>query len=246
MNHLIKVSNQTIGGAEINSVDARGLHKFLGSKQKFTDWIKNRINDYGFAEHEDYFINLGNDNGAGLRLRTDYTISLDMAKELCMVERNDKGRQARQYFIDCEKIAKQKHMDPMAYLNDPAAMRGILLSYTEKVLALEEEKKVLTPKAEALDLISNADGMTCITDAAKTLQMRPKDLFAMLSAKRWIYRRIGGKNWIGYQDKIQQGLLNHKITTVTDVHTGKERIIENVLVTPKGIAKLSELVKKAA
>lgn len=245
MNQLIKVSNQTIGGNEINSVDARGLHEFLESKQNFADWIQKRIDDFGFEEGQDFFINLCKTPNGG-RPRTDYIISLDMAKELSMVERNEKGKQARQYFIECEKIAKQKPMDPMAYLNDPAAMRGILLSYTEKVLALEEEKKVLAPKAEALDLISTADGMTCITDAAKTLQMRPKDLFAMLSAKRWIYRRIGGKNWIGYQDKIQQGLLNHKITTVTDVHTGKERIIENVLVTPKGIAKLSELVKKAA
>jgi len=245
MNQLIKVSNQTIGGAEINSVDARGLHEFLEVGKDFSTWLKARIEEYDFEEGKDFSpVQWKTPNGG--RPRTDYVISLDMAKELSMVERNEKGKQARQYFIECEKIAKQKPMDPMAYLNDPAAMRGILLSYTEKVLALEEEKKVMSPKVEGFDRIANADDLNCITDTAKILQIRPKDLFQLMNAHRWIYRRVGGKGWVAYQDKIQQGLLTHKVTTVTDVHTGKERIIENVLVTPKGITKLTGMMKKAA
>jgi len=140
-----------------------------------------------------------------------------------------------------------KPIDPIQTLNDPAAMRGLLLNYTEKVLALEEEKKILTPKAEALDRISTADGTNCITDTAKILQVRPKELFSFLSSNKWIYRRPGGKGWIAYQEKIQQGLVTHKVTTVTDVYTGKERIIEQVLVTAKGLAKISSnLIEVAA
>lgn len=141
---------------------------------------------------------------------------------------------------------EQRYVDPMTCLNDPAAMRGLLLTYTEKVLTLEEEKKILTPKAEALDRIAHADGTNCITDTAKVLQVRPKDLFSLLSADHWIYRRPGGKGWIAYQDKIQQGLLTHKVTTVMDIHTGRERVIEHVLVTPKGLAKLAGKVEGVA
>jgi phage antirepressor YoqD-like protein len=141
---------------------------------------------------------------------------------------------------------ERRTVDPMTCLNDPAAMRGLLLAYTEKVLMLEEEKKILTPKAEALDRIAYADGTNCITDTAKVLQVRPKDLFSLLSSERWIYRRPGGKGWIAYQEKIQQGLLTHKVTTIMDIHTGKERVIEQVLVTPKGLAKLASKVEGVA
>lgn len=159
--------------------------------------------------------------------------------------RTFKKQLVKAFFAMAEKL-HSKATDPMTALNDPAAMRGLLLTYTEKVLALEEEKKMLTPKAEALDRIATAEGNNCITDTAKVLQVRPKDLFGLLSSERWIYRRPGGKGWIAYQDKIQQGLLTHKVTTVLDIHTGREKVIEHVLVTPKGLAKLAGKVEEVA
>ena len=80
------------------------LHLSLESQQQFSDWIKHRINQYGFIQGEDYFINLCNrsDGKAGKR-RTEYHLTLDMAKELAMVENNDKGRQIRRYFISLER-----------------------------------------------------------------------------------------------------------------------------------------------
>jgi phage antirepressor YoqD-like protein len=90
----------------------------------------------------------------------------------------------------------------------------------------------------------------CITNAAKHLQVRPKDLFAFLSARKWIYRRTGGKGWIAYQDRIQSGHLEHKIVTV-EKSDGSEKMVESVLVTASGMVKLAQLVddnrvKKAA
>lgn len=90
-----------------------------------------------------------------------------------------------------QELEAQQHRDPVQVLNDPAAMRGLLLTYSEKVLALEAENKELVPKAEALDRIATADGSLCVTDAAKTLQVRPKDLFAFLRSHGWIYSRPG-------------------------------------------------------
>ena len=131
--------------------------------------------------------------------------------------------------------------DPMKALNDPATMRSLLLTYSEKVLSLEETVKEQSPKVAIVDRIHTADGMTCITDAAKALQVRPKDLFQWMSAHRWIYRRPGGKGWIAYQDRIQQGVLTHKVLTVS-TSDGREKVIENVLVTPKGLTKVAEII----
>ncbi|MEM1138109.1 MAG: antA/AntB antirepressor family protein [Bacteroidota bacterium] len=91
-----------------NLVDARELHNFLGSKQEFANWIRNRIKRYGFEEGQDYtsfdkFIK----REKGGSKRTEYALTLNMAKELAMVENNEKGRQARRYFIEAEKTLQQ-------------------------------------------------------------------------------------------------------------------------------------------
>ncbi|MGL9751947.1 MAG: phage antirepressor KilAC domain-containing protein [Symbiopectobacterium sp.] len=129
--------------------------------------------------------------------------------------------------------------DPIQMLNDPAAMRGILLTYTEKVIALESKVEEMAPDVKALHRIAKSDGGMCITNAAKELQVRPKDLFAFLRERGWIYRRIGVKNWIAYQSKIQSGYLEHKISLIP-CDDGTDKIREQVLVTPKGLAKLSQ------
>lgn len=130
-------------------------------------------------------------------------------------------------------------IDPMQVLSDPAAMRGLLLTYTEKVLALESKVESLAPKAEALERIAEADGLMNCTVAAKTLQIQPKRLFDWLRANHWIYRRPGGAGNVAYQDKIQCGYLTHKVTTVQR-DDGSEKVVEQVLVTGKGLAKLSQ------
>jgi phage antirepressor YoqD-like protein len=131
--------------------------------------------------------------------------------------------------------------DPIELLNDPAAMRRLLLSYCEKVLDLEETAKRLAPKAIALDRIAEAHGSFCLTDTAKSLQLRPKDLLQWLLEHRWIYRRPGGSGYLAYQQKIQAGLVTMKILSV-ERSDGTARIVEQVRVTAKGLARLGELV----
>lgn len=135
--------------------------------------------------------------------------------------------------------------DPMEVLNDPAAMRGILLTYTEKVLVLEDKVNALMPKADGFDRIANADGSMCITDAAKALQMRPKDLFDWMRRHSWIYTRQGKAGYLAYQDKMQTGYLEHKVTTVCRPD-GSEKVTEAVRVTPKGLSKLALLLNGSA
>lgn len=131
---LVPVLSSEIGGAPVQTVNARELHAWLESGQRFNDWIRKRINDYGFVEGQDYArivlrpdqkladagggiagITAAQNNVAlestgygdfGQQGRIEYAITLDMAKELSMVERNEKGKQARRYFIECEKRMK--------------------------------------------------------------------------------------------------------------------------------------------
>ena len=102
---LIKLTKNEQG---IETVSARELHAFLEVKSKFADWFKNRVSEFGFIENSD-FVSVSKILESGGR-SIEYHISIDMAKELSMLERNDKGKQARLYFIECERIAKAKQV----------------------------------------------------------------------------------------------------------------------------------------
>ncbi|MGP4141004.1 phage antirepressor KilAC domain-containing protein [Sodalis praecaptivus] len=142
---------------------------------------------------------------------------------------------------ELEKLIASPAFDPMAALNDAEFLRGTLLTYSEKVIALEHKVEEMKPDVEALDRIAKAEGSMCITNAAKHLQVQPKFLFKLMYANHWIYRRTGGKVWLAYQHRIQSGVLEHKITTV-ERSDGSEKVVEQVLVTPKGLTKLSKML----
>ncbi|OBY75273.1 phage antirepressor KilAC domain-containing protein [Acinetobacter gyllenbergii] len=134
-----------------------------------------------------------------------------------------------------------KPIDPMKLLADPHALRNALLTYSEKVIELEQQVEVMQPTVEAFDRIATADGSLCLTDTAKALQMRPKDLISWLNQKQWIYKRTGSAHYLGYQEKVQSGYLEHKVTEITRGDSSA-KITEQVRVTPKGLTKLSKLL----
>ena len=151
--------------------------------------------------------------------------------------------EVRARIIDRWQELESRKPDPMEVLSNPALLRQALLGYSEQVIALQKQNTEMTPKAEALDRISTANGSLCITDAAKSLQVQPKKLFQLMNQKGWIYRRTGKASWIAHQEKIKQLLLEHKITTV-ERDDGTEKITEQVRVTPKGMTRLALLVKE--
>jgi phage anti-repressor protein len=102
MNDLIRIDTDKNG---IQTVDARILHEFLESKQQYTDWIKGKIKKYDFVEGTD-FVKFHNFMKSNSKPRDEYHLTINMAKELSMVEGNAKGKQARQYFIACEEKSK--------------------------------------------------------------------------------------------------------------------------------------------
>ncbi|HHX9833116.1 TPA: antA/AntB antirepressor family protein [Salmonella enterica subsp. enterica] len=107
---LIPVFNGTISNESALLCNARDLHTFLDVGKDFSTWIKGRVTEYGFVENQDY-IAIPQKRGIGHgRGRKDYHLTLDTAKELAMVERNEKGRQIRRYFIECEKQLRQQQI----------------------------------------------------------------------------------------------------------------------------------------
>lgn len=91
-------------------VDARTLHQKLNSKRDFSNWITDKIQDYGFQQHKDYSIILLNNTGQRGKPRIDYHLTLDTAKEIAMVERSEIGRKIRRYFIEAEKELQAKRL----------------------------------------------------------------------------------------------------------------------------------------
>ncbi|MBY3714654.1 antA/AntB antirepressor family protein [Escherichia coli] len=126
---LIPVFNGTIANEITLLVNARDLHTFLGVGKRFASWITERIAEYGFVENQDYILVSPNreiKGRGGDRRSKDYHLTLDTAKELAMVEHNEKGRQIRRYFIECEK--KLRSMQPAQQFTDEEI---ILLCYMQ-------------------------------------------------------------------------------------------------------------------
>lgn len=143
--------------------------------------------------------------------------------------------------FDAVATGQIQPIDPEKLFADPHALRNALLTYSEKVIELEQQVEVMQPTVEAFDRIAKADGSFCLRDTANNLQMRQSDLIKWLQLNGWIYKRPGNAAWHGYSDKLQAGYLEHKTEVITRPD-GSEKITEQVRVTPKGLTKLSKLL----
>lgn len=108
MNELIQTFQGQLAGESQSLVNARDLHAVLGVGKDFSNWVKSRIEQYDFIEGQDYSPNLANRSFGIGKPKTEYHLSLDMAKELCLVENTEQGKKARRYFIEVEKQARQQ------------------------------------------------------------------------------------------------------------------------------------------
>lgn len=155
MQELIPLQLQTIDGNTIETVSARELHSFVESRQEFANWIRNRIEKYGFVESQDFLIILSKTPSGG-RPSQEYFITLDMAKQLAMVENNDRGMQVRKYFIECEKRLKEQTATqpshPIGEIEDK--LRAIVFALEHTTLSDVAKETVVVTSAETLTGIS--------------------------------------------------------------------------------------------
>lgn len=162
MNELLKVNYDN----ERITLSAREFHGFLGIGTEFAKWMQ-RMCEYGFSENQDYRVFVKNDdNSKGGRPSTDYEITLDMAKEIAMIQRSDKGKKVRQYFLELERR-----------WNSPEAVMNRALEYSRKqVKALMEENKELKPKALFADAVSSSESSILIGQLAKLIKQNGYDI----------------------------------------------------------------------
>ena len=160
VHNLIPVSSKTFHDQPVQSINAQDLCSFLSISTRFDTWITRRIEEYGFKKGEDYLVEQVHTGG---RPKTIYYLTLDMAKELSMVERNDKGRQARRYFIECEKRLKEaapvthdysaqiiQHIDSAA----TKMVSGIKSACEDHLRVIAMEELARKPAGEALKALT--------------------------------------------------------------------------------------------
>lgn len=188
MQELIALNTIEFDGSEQQTVNARELHEFLEVGKDFSTWLKDRIEKYDFIENVDY-VRFSPESGKtpyGGRPSVEYHISLSMAKELCMVERNEKGKQARQYFIECERVAKQKLAAQPALPSYSEALRQ-LADQIDHNKELQEKIEQDKPKVEYCDQIVADNGSMTITKAAKVIGYPPRKFKDYIRQIGWLY-----------------------------------------------------------
>ena len=199
MSSLIKIT--TKDGKQL--VSARELHDFLGIGVHFSTWMK-RMCEYGFEEDIDFSILKSSNPNGGIAKIDDYVITIDMAKEISMIQRTEKGKQARLYFIECEKKLKEVDVKANLLLSIyNGGQEGVTAAKKLTELEVEEATKPLLPKAEFYDKVLNPtdeeNGFTKLlttTEVAKDLGMTARQLNNILHEKRIIYKK--GKTWVLY------------------------------------------------
>ena len=241
MEELVKV-NLNENNEQV--VEGRELHQFLGVKTQYTKWLERKVEKYGFIENID-FITISQKRLTAQGNETTYKehiLKLSMAKELAMLENNEKGKQARLYFIKCEEeYKKQKqNMLPQDYIQ---ALEKLLESEKEKEkLRLEniQQKQQLVeyePKVTYYDLILKSPNLMTITLIAKDYGKSGQWLNKFLNKKGVQYKQSG--TWLLYQKYAQMGYT--KSETFIDEKTGFTKL--NTKWTQKGRLFIYELMK---
>lgn len=157
---LIPIQNND--GAQ--AVLGRDLHAFLEIGKDYSTWFKDMC-QYGFIAGQDFSPKSGKTSEAGGRPRIDHIISLEMAKEICMIQRSPLGNQARQYYIECERRARNN----VPALSGPELVARALIEAQNMLEEKDQQIKELAPKALFADAVAASSGSMLIREFAKEL-----------------------------------------------------------------------------
>ena len=226
MNELINI---TLNENHEPVVSARDLHKGLEVKSKYNDWLK-RMLDYGFSEGID-FVAIAQKKVTAKGNRSEFiehVFNLDSAKEIAMIQRNDKGKEVRKYFIQVEKD-----------FNSPEKiMARALLMADKKVHQLEAQIEADKPKVLFADAVSASHTSILVGELAKLLKQNGVDigatrLFTWLRNHGYLIKR-NGRDWnMPTQKSVELGLIRVKETSITH-SDGHITVSKTPLITGKG------------
>ena len=222
MNELIKVTYSN----DRPVVSARELHEFLEVETPYHKWFP-RMCEYGFAEGTDFSVTdiFVHNPAGGPQSMKDAALTIDMAKEICMIQRSEKGKQARQYFIQLEKD-----------WNSPEKVMARALDIAHRELntlkaanvELTVQNTIMQPKADYFDELVDRNLLTSFRDTAKQLGVSQNAFIGFLKERKYIYRDQKGK-LMPYADK------NNGLFEVKECFNNKtEWSGVQTMVTPKG------------
>nr|DAJ42010.1 MAG TPA: KilAC domain protein [Caudoviricetes sp.] len=226
MNQLITVN---LNDNQEPVVSGRQLHEALGVNSNYTTWF-DRMTEYGFTENEDYVLlsNFGNQTGRGGHNKVDHIIKLDMAKEIAMIQRTDKGKEVRQYFIQVEKD-----------FNSPEKIMARALKIADnKIHKLEAQMEADKPKVLFANAVSASQTSILIGDFAKLLRQNGLEigqnrLFIWLRENGFLINRKGNSWNMPTQRSMDRGLFEIKERTHHEPN-GTIRISKTTKITGKG------------
>ena len=194
--------------ADRPTVSGRELHEALGVETPYTTWVK-RMCEYGFSENVDFatrFPNLESENQHGGQNKIDHQLSIPIAKELCMLQRTDKGKQMRQYFIAVE----EQWNSPDAIMARALQLSNAKLKEMQiTVSTLTVENQIMKPKAEYFDELVDRNLLTGIRETAGELGVKQNQFVAFLLEKKYMYRDKKGK-LTAYAKPLSDGLFERK------------------------------------
>ena len=220
MNELLKIDTSD---AERITVSARELYQFLEATERFNSWFE-RMTQYGLVENTDYttvkkLTEVPNNGGVQIRELDDYQLTIDTAKQIAMLQRNEKGTRARKYFIQVENA-----------WNSPERVMARALTIANKTIeTLKIENSEMKPKADYFDNLVERNLLTNFRDTAKELGLRQTDLINNLIEDGYVYRdqKSKLKPYAKY-GKTGKGLFELKEFSKND-HSDVQ-----TLITPKG------------
>lgn len=200
MNELIKINYDN---ADRPTVSGRELHEALEVKTAYKDWFP-RMCEYGFTEGKDFCSKMRESTGG--RPAKDHAITIPMAKEICMLQRSEKGRMFRQYFIQIEEAWNSPEMvmkRALEYANQKAKELQL------QVNALTVDNEIMRPKAEYFDELVDRNLLTGIRETAGELGVKQKVFVSFLLDHKYMYRDKKGK-LVAYAKPLQDGLFERK------------------------------------
>lgn len=245
MNELIQVNYDN----DRPTVLARDLHEFLEVQTPYHKWFP-RMCEYGFSENIDYMMmdkNVLRSDGTKMpQIQHDAQLTIEMAKEICMLQRNERGKQARQYFIQLEKDWNSPELVMARALKMANSRIG---SLEERTVHLEQKIEQDRPKVVFADAVSTSQNTILIGDLAKILrqngvEMGPNRLFQWLRENGYLIKQKGSAYNMPTQKSMELGLFKIKETCIThsDGHTSVNRTPK---VTGKGqIYLVNKILKK--
>ena len=167
-------------------MDARGLHQFLGVGRNFANWIQERVDTYGFQEHRDFEVFIKTDNNPkGGRPSKEYVLSVEMAKEVSMMERNAKGKEARQYFIECERRLQTPR--PVV----PATPFELIKAQAEASMALAHKVEILEAQVHEIQNTPIPPPTSSPSKNAITVTLMA-DILGITNREMWKWLRENG------------------------------------------------------